>query len=198
MKLSIENINIELNGTLSDHMSDDEFFHFCTENRDLRIERDCNQQIYIMAPTGFETSNFNSDINAELNFWNRKEKKGKVADSSGGFILPDSSVLSPDASWTNNEKISGVAKKQTKKFLPVCPDFVIELKSPTDSIRYLKSKMLKWIENGCELAWLINPEKQEAHIYRSNGSIEILQRFDRKLSGENVLPGFELDLNLLK
>jgi Uma2 family endonuclease len=197
MKLSIENINIELNGTLSDHMSDDEFFHFCTENRDLRIERDHNRQIYIMAPTCFETGNFNSDINAELNFWNRKLKNGKVFDSSTGFTLPDKAVFSPDAAWIRNDRMLNLTKGEKKKFAHVCPNFIIELKSPSDTIIQLKNKMLKWMENGCELAWLINPEQQEAHIYRSNGSIEIIQGFDKKLSGENVLPGFELDLKLL-
>ena len=198
MKFINSDIDIEVRGDKNDGMTDEEFFNFCVENRDLRIERDCNKQIYIMAPTGFETSNFKADIVTDLNSWNRKEKKGKVSDSSGGFSLPDSSVLSPDASWTSNEKISGVTKKQTKQFLPLCPEFIIELKSKSDSLRYLKNKMLKWIENGCELAWLIMPEKEEAHIYRADGSIEIVKGFDKKLSGKNVLPGFELDLSILK
>ena len=198
MKFLSNDIDIEVKGDRNDSMSDEEFFNFCVQNRDLRIERDCNKQIYIMAPTGFETSNFNADIVTDLNVWNRKKKKGKVSDSSGGFFLPDGSMLSPDASWTSNEKLSTVTKKQIKQFLPVCPNFIIELKSQSDSIRYLKNKMLKWIENGCELAWLIIPEKQEAHIYRSNGSIEIIKGFDKKISGENILPGFELNLSMLK
>ena len=198
MKVTIENININVTGNLSDDMSDTEFFHFCTQNRDLRIERDSNRQIYIMAPTGFETGGFNSDINAELNFWNRKNKTGKVFDSSTGFTLPDRAVFSPDAAWISNEKISKLTKEQRNIFAPICPDFVIELKSKSDTIPELQNKMLKWIENGCKLAWLLIPEKEEAHIYRSNGNIEIVKGFNKKLSGENILPGFELDLSILK
>ena len=198
MKVTIENININVTGNLSDDMSDKEFFHFCTQNRDLRIERDSNRQIYIMAPTGFETGGFNSDINAELNFWNRKNKTGKVFDSSTGFTLPDRAVFSPDAAWISNEKISKLTKEQRNIFAPICPDFIIELKSKSDTIPELQNKMLKWIENGCKLAWLLIPEKEEAHIYRSNGNIEIVKGFNKKLSGENILPGFELDLSILK
>ena len=198
MKVTIENININVTGNLSDDMSDTEFFHFCTQNRDLRIERDSNRQIYIMAPTGFETGGFNSDINAELNFWNRKNKTGKVFDSSTGFTLPDRAVFSPDAAWISNEKISKLTKEQRNIFAPVCPDFVIELKSKSDTIPELQNKMLKWIENGCKLAWLLIPEKEEAHIYRSDGNIKIVKGFNKKLSGENILPDFELDLSILK
>ena len=198
MKVTIENININVTGNLSDDISDEEFFHFCTQNRDLRIERDCNRLIYIMAPTAFDTGGFNSDINAELNLWNRKNKNGKVFDSSTGFTLPDRAVFSPDAAWISNEKISKLTKEQRNIFAPVCPDFIIELKSKSDTIPELQNKMLKWIENGCTLAWLLIPEKEEAHIYRSDGSIEIVKGFNKKLSGEDILPGFQLDLSILK
>jgi Uma2 family endonuclease len=198
MKFLTNDIDVDVKGLKYDSMSDDEFFNFCAENDGLRIERDSKKQIFVMAPAGYETGNLNSEIVTDLNLWNRKSKKGKVADSSAGFLLPDTSVLSPDASWTSNETLSSISKKQIKKFLPACPDFVIELKSPTDSVRYLKSKMLKWIQNGCKLAWLIIPEKEEAHIYRADGSIEIIKGFDKKLSGENILPRFELNLSILK
>jgi Uma2 family endonuclease len=198
MRFLTNDIDVDVKGLKYDSMSDNEFFNFCAENDNLRIERDSNRQIFIMAPAGYETGNFNSEIVTDLNLWNRKIKKGKVADSSAGFLLPDTSVLSPDASWTSNEALNLISKKQIKKFLPACPEFVIELKSPTDSVRYLKNKMLKWIENGCRLAWLIIPEKEEAHIYRANGSIEIVKGFDKKLSGENILTGFQLDLSILK
>ncbi len=198
MKVTIENINLEVNGILSDDMSEDEFFHFCTQNRDLRIERDNKGQIYIMAPTSFETGNFNADIITDLNIWNRQVKSGKVFDSSTGFTLPDKAVFSPDASWVSLDRASKLNDSDKKKSAPVCPNFIIELKSNSDSINQLKSKMLKWIENGCELAWLINPEKKEVIIYRNNGSIEIVKGFQNKLSGETILPGFELDLQILQ
>lgn len=198
MKVTIENIKINITGNLSDDMLDEEFFHFCTENSDLRIERDSNRQIYIMAPTGIEIGGFNSDINTELNLWNRKNKTGKVFDSSKGFTLSDHAVFSPDAAWISNEKIKELTKEQKKVFAPVCPNFIIELKSPSDTVQQLQNKMQKWIQNGCELAWLIIPEKEETHIYRADGNIEIVKGFNKKISDENVLTGFELDLNILK
>lgn len=198
MKVIIENFNLHVTGNLSDDMSDEEFFHFCSQNRDLKIERDSNRQIYIMAPTGFETGNFNADIITDLTNWNRINKNGKVFDSSTGFTLPDRAVFSPDTAWISNEKISTLTKEQRKIFAPICPDFIIELKSKSDAIPELQNKMLKWIENGCKLAWLLIPEKEEAHIYRNNGSIEIVKGFNKKLSGENLLPDFELDLSTLK
>ncbi len=198
MKVTIENININVTGNLSDDMTDEEFFHFCTQNRDLRIERDASRQIYIMPPTGLNTGASNADINTDLTNWNRKNRNGKVFDSSTGFTLPDRAVFSPDAAWISNEKISKLTKEQRNIFAPVCPDFIIELKSKSDAIPELQNKMLKWIENGCKLAWLLIPEKEEAHIYRNDGSIEIVKGFNNKLSGENILPGFELDLSILK
>ncbi|MEO7767141.1 MAG: Uma2 family endonuclease [Ferruginibacter sp.] len=197
MKLQIDNFNVDLKG-LHDNMSDEEFFNFCQQNPDLRMERDHNKQIYIMAPTGFYTGNFNTDIITELNLWNRKSKIGKVFDSSTGFTLPDGAVFSPDASWVSNEKISLLTVEEKNKFAPVCPDFVIELKSPSDNLKKIKNKMLKWIENGARLAWLIDPAGKQVFIYREDGSIAVTQGFANKLSGENVLPGFELDLQLLQ
>ncbi|MEO6733851.1 MAG: Uma2 family endonuclease [Ferruginibacter sp.] len=198
MKFQIENFNAEVKGILHDNMSDEEFFNFCQQNPGLRMERDHNKQIYIMAPTGYYTGAFNSDINAELNLWNRKFKTGKVFDSATGFTMPDGAVFSPDAAWVSNEKVSLLSEEDKKKFAPVCPDFICELKSPSDRLNTLKSKMLKWIENGARLAWLIDPENKKVFIYRENGSVAIVEGFNNKLSGEDVLPGFELDLQLLQ
>ena len=198
MKLSIENINIEINGNFSTDMSDEEFFHFCTENRDVRIERDHNKQIYIKAPINAEGGKQNGIIMGELYNWNKINKLGICFDSSTGFTLLDKSVLSPDTSWMTLEKWNNIPQNEKQKYSKTCPNFIIELKSQSDNTTQLKNKMLKWIENGCQLAWLIIPEKEETHIYRSNGSIEIVEGFHRKLSGENVLQGFELDVALLK
>lgn len=179
-------------------MTDEEFFNFCQQNPDLRMERDHNKQIYIMAPTGYYTGGLNSGIFGELYIWNRKSNMGKVFDSSTGFTLPDKSVFSPDAAWVSNDKDIMLTQEQKKKFAPVCPDFIIELKSPSDTLKKLKTKMLKWIENGAQLAWLIDPESKKVFIYREDGSVAIVQGFTNKLSGENVLPGFELDLQILQ
>lgn len=198
MKFQIENFTVNVKGSLHDDMTDEEFFNFCQQNRDLRMERDNNKQIFIMAPTGYYTGGLNSGIFGELYIWNRKFKMGKVFDSSTGFTLPDGAVFSPDAAWVSNDKDNMLTQKQKKKFAHVCPDFVIELKSPSDRLKALKSKMQKWIENGTQLAWLIDPETEKTFIYREDGSMAIVQGFTNKLSGENVLPGFELDLLMLQ
>jgi Uma2 family endonuclease len=106
-------------------------------------------------------------------------------------------MRAPDVSWIPLEKWDSLSSEQRKKFLPFCPDFVIERMSESDRLPLLKAKMIEWIENGCRLAWLIDPEKQTVHIYRADGSIEIRTSFEQPLSGEDVLPGFELDLTIL-
>ena len=194
----MENFVADVKGFLHDDMSDEDFFNFCQQNRDLRLERDSNKQIYIMAPTGFYRGAFNSDIITELNIWNRKSKTGKVFESNTGFTLPDGAVFSPDAAWISNEKISLLSEEDKNKFAPVCPNFIIEFKSTSDNIKQLKNKMLKWIENGTSLAWLIDPVSKQVFIYRSDNSIAVVQGFTNKLSGENILPGFELDLQILQ
>ncbi|MDQ6762069.1 MAG: Uma2 family endonuclease [Bacteroidota bacterium] len=197
MKIALEDITLSVKGTVSDSMSDQEFFDFCQDNDALRIERDENKQIIIMAPTNMDTGRQNSDLATDLAIWNRKEKKGVCFDSSTGFTLPDGSVRSPDVSWMANEKANNVPKEEKKKFARICPDFVIELKSPSDNLKYLTTKMHKWIKNGCALAWLINPENKTAFIFRKDGTSDEIKGFHNKLSGEDVLPGFELDLSIL-
>lgn len=197
MKLVWENFDVDVQG-LHDNMSDEEFFNFCQQNADLRMEQDHNKQIYIIAPTGFYTGALNSDIFGELYIWNKKLKTGKVFDSSTGFTLSDGAIFSPDVCWVSNEKIGLLTEDHKKKFAPVCPDFVIELKSPSDRLKKLKGKMLKWIENGVQLAWLIDPDDKQVFIYREDGSIALIKGFDNTLSGENILPGFELDLKILQ
>ncbi|MDQ6762070.1 MAG: Uma2 family endonuclease [Bacteroidota bacterium] len=197
MEIALEDIIIPVKGFISDTMSENEFYDFCQENEILRVERDENKQIIIMAPTNMDTGRQNSDLTGELFIWNKNEKKGMCFDSSTGFTLPDGSVRSPDASWMKNEKANSVPKEEKKKFAHVCPDFVIELKSPSDNLKYLTNKMYKWIKNGCALAWLINPENKTTIIFRKDGTSDEIKGFHNKLSGEDVLPGFELDLSIL-
>ena len=181
----------------SGKMSDEELFEFCTRNKHLRIERDEHDQLIIMAPTGGETGNQHSEINYEVQHWNKKEKRGKAFDSSTGFQLPDNSMRSPDVSWITNEKWDSLSKQERKRFLPFAPDFVVEVLSPTDHLSPAKAKMVKWILNGARLAWLLVPETQTVFIYRADGTIDTVTDFNRTLSGEDVLPGFELDLSIL-
>lgn len=170
--------------------SDDEFFAFCMDNKDLKFERDANRNIYIMANTGGETGNFNVEFSAEITIWNRKERKGICFDSSTAFKLPNTAVRSPDSAWILNEKWNILSDKEKKQFPPLCPDFIAEIKSPSDSLEYLKDKMLEWMENGCHLAWLINPEEKLTYIYYQNDFKKV--SFDETINGEDVLLGFEV------
>ena len=199
MQTVFPEIILPLSGLNYDSMTDDDFFRYCTENdTSTRIERDSNRQIILMPPTGAITERYNIKIATKLENWSERKKTGVAFGSSGGFALPDESVFSPDAAWMKIEKWNKLSRSEKQKFPHVCPDFVIELKSPSDNLKYLTNKMIKWIENGCSLAWLINPENKTAFIYRKNGTIDKVTGFDKTLSGEDVLPGFELDLKILE
>jgi len=189
--------NILLDTSAFGQLSDEQFFDFCQQNRDLRIERTASGQIIIMTPTGGITGNRNSEILFQLNLWNKKDQGGYVFDSSTGFTLTDTSVLSPDASWVRKERWEALSVEQQEKFPPLCPDFVIELRSKTDNLTELKKKMNAWMKNGCQLAWLIDPENQQVFTYKPNGKPTTIQGFGNTLSGENVLPGFRFDLQVL-
>ncbi len=174
-------------------MSADEFWEFCARNRKLRAELTKDGDVIIMPPTGFETSDKNSEINFQLMLWAKADKSGKVTDSNGGFILNNGAVYAPDASWTDKKRLENFSAAELKKFLPLCPDFVIELRSESDNLKDLQNKMSEYIENGARLGWLIDPKNKQALIYRANGEVEILENPD-KVSGEDVLKDFELDL----
>lgn len=186
----IEDLPLKLNV----EFTEDGFFEFCQINRELRIERDKNGTIHIMTPTGFETGRYNANVITDLNNWNRKNNTGVVGDSSTGYTLPNGAVRSPDASWVSNERLAALSKEQLQKFPPVCPDFVVEIRSPSDNLSKLKKKMGEYMENGCRLAWLIDLGNKQAFIYRADGSITVVHSFSQKLSGEEVLAGFEMEL----
>jgi Uma2 family endonuclease len=180
-------------------LSDDEFYDFCTQNDSLKFERDAKGNILIMPNTGGITGNLNFELNIEFGIWNRQAKLGKGFDSSTTFRLPSSAARSADVAWVNNENWNQLDLAQQTKFPPVCPDFVLELMSATDNLKDSTKKMQEeWIANGCKLAWLINPKTQKTYIFREKKEVEIVVGFDQKLSGENVLVGFELDLSILK
>lgn len=187
-----------IKGKIVEGMTDEEFFHFCQENETINFERDENRNIIVMPPTGSYSGNINANITYELVNWNKKKKSGETFDSSTGFTLPDGSNRSPDAAWILNENWDALTDAQKQVFAPICPAFIIELRSKSDKLSYLKDKMHKWINNGAQLAWLIDPYEEKAYIYRKDGSIEIVNSFEKKLSGEDVLEGFELDLNRLR
>ncbi|MFQ5448409.1 MAG: Uma2 family endonuclease [Saprospiraceae bacterium] len=177
--------------------TDEMFYRFCQLNDDLKFERDKQGSIYVMEPAGAETGNFNADFIIDVGNWNRKTKKGYVFDSSAGFTLPNSAVRSPDVSWIPKEKWEALPSESRKRFAPICPDFVIEIRSESDSLQDLKAKMEEYMENGCRLGWLIDRDGQKVYIYRSGKPVETAYSLDVVLSGEDVLPGFELDLKNL-
>ncbi len=174
-------------------LTDEQFYQLCQANRDLRFERTATGELIIMPPTGGRTGKRNSDINLDLGLWNRQTKLGVVFDSSTGFKLPNGSDRSPDAAWIPIEKWHNLTPEQQEKFLPLCPDFVVELRSPTDNFQVLQDKMQEYIDNGTRLGWLINPQEKQVEIYRYGRKKEILDN-PLTLSGEEVLPGFVVNL----
>ncbi|MFN7120257.1 MAG: Uma2 family endonuclease [Saprospiraceae bacterium] len=184
---------------LADDMTDDEFYEFCVANKDLRIEREPDKKIIIMAPVGPESGFYEGKVFSKLDNWNEEVSPAGVTFSpSTGYKLLNGATRAADASWISLERWEKLTDDQKKKFLPIAPDFAVEIRSKTDKLKKLKSKMLEWIENGVRLAWLIDPVEQKTYIYRADGSIEILDGFERMLSGEEVLKGFEFDLRLLR
>lgn len=179
-------------------LSDEEFYNFCRENRDLHIERNANQDIIIMSPTGYITGDRNSEITRQLGNWNKKSKSGRVFDSSTGFALPNGAVKSPDAAWISHEHDQQLSPEDRKKFAPVCPDFVIELKSENDDIPELQNKMVEWIENGCRLGWLIDADEEKVYIYQPKQPVCTIEGFNNTVDGGEVLPGFILELSELR
>jgi Uma2 family endonuclease len=171
----------------------EQFYELCAANPELKLERNANGELVIMSPTGGETGAWNSDITIDLGIWNRQTATGKTFDSSTGFSLPRGSDRSPDAAWIPIEKWNALTPSQRKKFLPLCPDFAIELLSPTDSWIKGLAKMQEYQDNGCHLGWLIDPESKRVAIFRLGQSIEILEA-PVSLSGEDVLLGFVLNL----
>jgi Uma2 family endonuclease len=177
---------------------DDEFYDFCVQNDQLKFERDNQGNISIMPNTGGKTGRLNLKLAQQIANWNDKYGLGEAFDSSTAFRLPNTAVRSPDIAWVVSDRWNGLTESEQEKFPPICPDFVIELMSATDTETESKKKMeTEWLPNGCQLGWLINPFEQKTYIYRPAQAVEEIVGFDQKLSGEAVLPHFELDLSLL-
>ena len=185
------NFTINFNSVID--LTDEQFFQLCQKNQDLKFERNALGDLIIMSPTGGETGNRNLEIAVDLGIWNRRTKLGVAFDSSTGFKLPNSANRSPDASWITIEKWNSLTPEQRTKFLPLCPDFLVELMSPSDNLSDTREKMKEYQENGARLGWLINRKTQQVEIYRLDKDVEILDS-PTILSGEDVLPGFVLDL----
>jgi len=176
-------------------MSQDEFFEFCQANRELRIERDRHGAISIMPPTGGITGNRNFNIAVQLGIWSQRDGTGICFDSSTGFRLPNGGERSPDAAWMRLERWNSLSSQQQEKFIPLCPDFVIELRSRSDSLQSLQDKMEEYAaEDGFQLGWLIDRQNRCVYVYRPGEKAECLENPDT-VSGDPVLPGFILDMS---
>lgn len=174
-------------------MTDEEFFEFCQLNKDVSLERNNQGDLLFMSPTGSEGEQRNFSLVGQLWFWTKQDGTGIGFGSSGGFTLPNGAVRSPDAAWIKKERWEQIEPDLRKKFAPICPDFVVELRSETDNLQVLKNKMTEYLENGANLGWLIDPQQQKVYIYRPNSEVEQLDN-PVSLSGEDVLPGFVLEL----
>lgn len=178
-------------------LTDEQFYQLCVANQEWRLELTAQGELIIMPPTSGESGIRNSDLNLQLGLWNRQTRLGKVFDSSTEFRLPNGAKRSPDVSWVKLERWEALPAQDRKRFPPLCPDFVIELRSETDSLNELRAKMREYQANGVRLGWLIDPQMPLVEIYRPSRDVETINfSFDEPptLSGEDVLPGFILDL----
>jgi Uma2 family endonuclease len=177
-------------------MNDEEFFEFCQLNPELRIERTSEGDIIVMAPTGGKTGRQNAKLTVAIGSWADRDGRGQVFDSSTVFILPNGAGRSPDTSWVLNERWNSLTPREQEQFPPLCPDFVVELRSLTDPLRTLQEKMAEYVANGAQLGWLIDPIERQVHIYKPGFAPENLND-PRQISGEPLLKGFMLDVQSL-
>jgi Uma2 family endonuclease len=175
-------------------MTADQFFDFCQINRDVQLERTATGDLIIMSPTGSETDQRNFNLLVELGIWVQKDGTGVGFGSSGGFTLQNGATRSPDAAWVQLSRWDALTPEQRSKFAPICPDFVVELRSPSDSLKPLQDKMQEYIDNGLRLGWLIDRKEQTVYVYRPDAPVEPLHQ-PETISGEAVLPGFVLELS---
>lgn len=188
-----------LRGEAVTRLSDNEFFQLCQGNPTFNLERDTQRNIVLGSLAGLDASACSGEVQGQLWLWNRQSRLGRTHGSSAGFALPDDSVRSPDAAWLSNAQYSRLTAGQRSKFPPVCPEFVLEVKSPSDRLIYLQAKMEEYLANGAQLGFLLHVEAETAYVYRSGQPTpEIVRGYDQELSGEPVLPGFRLDLRPLR
>jgi Uma2 family endonuclease len=174
-------------------MSDEDLMHFCAANDIARVEREVDGEILVMSPAGNRTGRRNAAIISALDTWAQGDGRGYVFDSSTGFTLPDGSMRSPDAAWIEASRWNALSGEDQDRFSPICPDFLIELRSQSDELAALEGKMMRWIANGAKLAWLIDPEREVVGLYRPDAAPEILQQ-PRLVQGSGVIVGFTLNL----
>ncbi|OLP15420.1 hypothetical protein BST81_26450 [Leptolyngbya sp. 'hensonii'] len=175
-------------------VTEDQFLEIVQANPELRLERTATGELLVMSPTGSEGGSYSAELTIDIGIWNRQANLGRVFDSSTGFRLPNGAIRAPDAAWVEQSCWKALTPQERQGFAPLCPDFVLELMSPTDRLEDLQAKMQEYLDNGSRLGWLIDPKTRQVEIYRPGRSVEILDQ-PAELSGETVLPGFVLDLH---
>jgi Uma2 family endonuclease len=175
-------------------LNDREFFEFCQLNRDLRIERTGEGDVIVMSPTGSKSGIRDFELTSQFGQWVKSDGRGKGFSSSTGFNLPNGATRSPDVSWIRNDRWDALSEEEQDVFAPICPDFVIELRSPSDPLNYVRAKMVEYIENGALLGWLIDPLTKTVYIYRPNQDVECLKH-PLTVAGDAPVAGFTLDLS---
>lgn len=187
-----DDLAINLDAILK-HISDEEFFEMCRQNPDLRLEMSKEGDVIFMPPTGGETSKHNFSLIVRLGIWAEKDGTGVGFDSNALFVLPDGAKRSPDMSWIRLDRWNQLSLEERKSFPHICPDFVVELRSPSDSLKSVKEKMVEYIANGVQLGWLIDPQQKKVYVYQPGAEVIELDH-PTSISGEPLLEGFTLDL----
>ncbi|KOR33895.1 MULTISPECIES: Uma2 family endonuclease [Planktothricoides] len=194
VKPNSETLSLQLPKTIGLYVTQEQFAALATANQDLQLERTAQGELIVNPPTGWETGKRNWSISGELYLWWRNAgEPGEAFDSSTAFILPNGATRSPDASWVSQARWDALTPEQTGTFANICPDFVVELRSGSDSLKPLQEKMQEYMDNGANLGWLIDPQNRQVEIYRPGLEVEVLAN-PTELSGEEVLPGFVLNL----
>lgn len=176
------------------HLTDEQFYQLCQNNHEFNFEITAKGELIIMSPVGGDSGNREANLITDLGIWNRQTKLGFTFSSSTVFKLPNGANRSPDVAWIKRERWEVLTPEQRRKFPPIAPDFVIELRSATDDLKMLRDKMQEYMDAGVKLGWLINPQQQQVEIYRLGQNLEV-RNLPTELSGENLLPGFTLNLS---
>jgi Uma2 family endonuclease len=174
-------------------MSDEQFYEFCHRNGNLRIERNANGEVIVMPPAFSDTGNRNFKVAVQLGIWAERDGTGEGFDSSAGFTLPNGAMRAPDAAWIKLDRWNALTDKQKASFAPICPDFVVELRSTSDTLKSLQTKMQEYIENGASLGLLIDRQSRTVYCYRADGSVAVLNQ-PEQVSCDPELPGFALQM----
>lgn len=194
LKIS-ETMNTIVLNLNSVNLTEEQFYNLCQDNETLRLERTAKGELLIMPPMGGKSSKREANLIMKVGIWNEQSQLGEVFSSSTGFRLPKGGERSPDVAWVSRDRWESLSAQEQEKFPPLCPDFVIELRSRTDSLSSLQDKMLEYLDNGLRLGWLIDPQEQRVEIYRPGQPVEILA-LPALLLGEDVLLGFTLELEI--